>query len=159
MAQPTENSQLTASSRRPRTWARNSRVQPAVSARIRIGLLWRCWSGTCASAASRTVMWSAAVLLPAFPRRSIAARNSPVLSQNASIGWNPKLFLFSALDDDLSDGRSGLAQPRSGRCIGGRDGAPSDLREAGHSQRCVGRLGRDLVELSELVAGAGEADL
>ena len=31
-------------------------------------------------------MWSAAVLLPAFPRRSIAARNSPVLSQNASIG-------------------------------------------------------------------------
>ena len=38
-------------------------------------------------------MWSAAVLLPAFPRRSIAARNSPVLSQNASIGWKPKVFL------------------------------------------------------------------
>ena len=38
-------------------------------------------------------MWSAAVLLPAFPRRSVAARNSPVLSQNANMGWNPNVFL------------------------------------------------------------------
>jgi hypothetical protein len=38
IAQPTEKLQLTARSRSPRMWARNSRVQPAVSARIRIGV-------------------------------------------------------------------------------------------------------------------------
>ena len=53
-------------------------------------------------------MWSAAVLLPAFPRRSVAARNSPVLSQNASIGWiaegllerRRRLFLLAVADHD-----------------------------------------------------------
>jgi hypothetical protein len=86
IAQPTEKLLLTASSWSARMWARNSRVQPAVSARMRIGVPWRCRSGNCLSAASSTSMWSAAVLLPAFPRRNAAARNSPVLSQNASIG-------------------------------------------------------------------------
>jgi len=38
IAQPTENSQLTDPSRRLRIWVRNSRVQPAVSARTRIGV-------------------------------------------------------------------------------------------------------------------------
>ena len=34
-----------------------------------------------------TVMWSAAVLLPALPGRSSPARASPVLSRNPNIGW------------------------------------------------------------------------
>jgi hypothetical protein len=38
IAEPTENSQLTAVSR---MWARNSRVQPVVSVRINIGVPWR----------------------------------------------------------------------------------------------------------------------
>ena len=61
--------------------------RPAVSVQIRIGLPWRCSSGICANAAYRTVMWSAALLAPALPARSCAARNSPVLSNVASIGW------------------------------------------------------------------------
>ncbi|MER7437698.1 hypothetical protein ABT341_23740 [Pseudonocardia alni] len=35
----------------------------------------------------------AAVLLPAFPRRSTATRNASVLLQDASIGWYSKVSL------------------------------------------------------------------
>ena len=56
IAQPTENSQLTASSWRLRMWVRNSRVQPAVSARTRIGVPCRWVSGSWVGAASSTVM-------------------------------------------------------------------------------------------------------
>ena len=38
-------------------------------------------------------MWSAAVLDPACPVRSCAARNSSVLSHHTPIGWNPKVRL------------------------------------------------------------------
>ena len=41
------------------------------------------------NAASRTSRWSAAVNEPAFPGRSITARLSPTLVQNAVNGWNP----------------------------------------------------------------------
>jgi len=46
-----------------------------------------------------------------------------------------------------------------GRRAGERDAASGDLREAGHPKLCAGRGGRDLVELREFLAGAGEADL
>ena len=59
---------------------------PGASARTRIGCPCRWWSGIWASAASSTAMWSAAVLLPALPVRSAAARNSPVLSRRPAGG-------------------------------------------------------------------------
>jgi hypothetical protein len=93
MAQPTEKSTATPCSRWSRMWVRNAFVQPAVSARIKIGVPWRNWSGSWASAASSTLMWSAAVFAPALPGRSWAARNSRVLSQNAARGWNPNVRL------------------------------------------------------------------
>ena len=73
-------------------WARNPCVQPAVSARISIGVPWRCASGIWASAASRTAMWSAVVFDPARPGRSIPARASRVLSRKQNNGWNPNVF-------------------------------------------------------------------
>jgi hypothetical protein len=38
-------------------------------------------------------MWSAAVFEPALPARSLAARNSLVLSHHTPSGWNPKVRL------------------------------------------------------------------
>ena len=49
-------------------------------------ILRRCFAGIFATAASTTVMWSAAVLLPAFPGRSITASDSSVLSHQAVSG-------------------------------------------------------------------------
>ena len=46
----------------------------------------RCLAGICAIAASTAPVWSAAVLLPAFPGRSITASDSPVLSHQAVSG-------------------------------------------------------------------------
>jgi hypothetical protein len=48
---------------------------------------WR--AGTAVIAASSTVRWSAVVLLPVEPGRSIPASASVVLSQYASSGWSP----------------------------------------------------------------------
>ncbi len=45
--------------------------------------------GICASARSVTVMWSAAVLAPALPGRSIAGSDSPILSHHAVSVWWP----------------------------------------------------------------------
>ena len=46
--------------------------------------------GSCASACSSTVTWSAAVFEPAFPGRSSPARCSPVSSRKQCSGWKPK---------------------------------------------------------------------
>ena len=51
-----------------------------------ISILQRYLAGTCATEASTTARWSAAVLLPAFPGRSIMASDSPVLSHQAVSG-------------------------------------------------------------------------
>ena len=76
-AQPTENSQLTA-----------LLAQAADVGQERLGAAGavradqdrvpcRCASGICASAASRTVMWSAAVFAPALPGRSSRGQELP----------------------------------------------------------------------------------
>src|SRR5258705_4578092 len=53
--------------------------------------------GSAAIAASVTVMWSAAVLLPAEPLRSSHASGSPpVLSQYAFSGWCPYPLKFAS---------------------------------------------------------------
>jgi len=49
-------------------------------------ILRRCLAGICAIAASTMAMWSALVLLPAFPGRSITASDSSVLSHQAVSG-------------------------------------------------------------------------
>jgi hypothetical protein len=72
-------------------WASRPWVQPAESERIRIGVPCRYWSGIWASAASRTVMWSAVVFDPALPARSSPARASRVLSRKQNNGWYPKV--------------------------------------------------------------------
>ena len=54
---------------------------------------------------------------------------------------------------------AGARHPPSGQDVGRRDGASGDLGEGGHPEFCAGRLGRDLVELGEFLAGAVEADL
>jgi hypothetical protein len=99
-------------------------VPPAVSQRTRIGVPCRWASGTWARAASSTVMWSAALFAPALPGRSRAVRNSPVLSQNASIGWNPNVPLNVALAWSFSEcaitmvaSRSITSTPRPPRVI------------------------------------------
>ena len=65
-------------------------------------------AGSEASAWSRTVMWSAAVLDPALPLRSSPAKASPPAisgrSRNASNGWWPKDYLLTELTH-----RSGVA--------------------------------------------------
>jgi len=84
IAQPTENPQLTPVSRKPRMWARNSRVQPAPSARTRIG----CHADVDRAAAPRRRRGRRWGRRQYSSRRCpcAAARNSPVLSQNASNG-------------------------------------------------------------------------
>jgi len=57
---------------------------PAPSARIKSLRRWA--AGTCPMAAVRTAMWSAAVLEPAFPGRSIRARDSWVFSHHTPSG-------------------------------------------------------------------------
>jgi hypothetical protein len=54
--------------------------QPAPSARMRIGVPYRAWSGICANAKSNTLMWSAAVFAPALPGRSSPASASFVVT-------------------------------------------------------------------------------
>src|SRR6266496_2337796 len=49
----------------------------------------RCFGGSAAIAASSTVRWSAVVLLPAEPGRSIPASGSPVLSHQQPKGCRP----------------------------------------------------------------------
>ena len=103
-------------------WARNALEQPAPSARTRIGTPCRCASGICASAASRTVMWSAAVFAPALPGRSSPARNSPVLSRTPGSGgsrrWlerRRRLLLLRVADHDRGvhvDDQPGQRRPR-----------------------------------------------
>jgi hypothetical protein len=84
-ANPTENSICRLRcSRSDRRCASHALVAP--SARIRIGVPYRCASGICANASSVTLMWSAAALALAFPGRSIPANASPVLSSQASRG-------------------------------------------------------------------------
>lgn len=73
--------------RRVHRWARNALAPPALSVQTRMGVPWRRSSGIWASAASRTVMWSAAVLAPALPGRSSQPRASPVLSRKHNSGW------------------------------------------------------------------------
>ena len=60
--------------------------------------LLRCAAGTWAIAADSTAMWSAVVLEPAFPGRSVAASISWVLSHHTPMGWypNPPLNVAAA---------------------------------------------------------------
>ena len=93
-------------------------------------------------------MWSAAVLLPALPRRSVAARDSPVLSQNASIGWNPKVFLnvgaacsFSLWQTTIEASRS-ITRPgrtRPAALAGGNNSPDSSARCAQTTSRAAAR--------------------
>jgi hypothetical protein len=65
----------------------NSIVAPAPSMVTRIRR--RYLPGIAAIAADSTSMWSAVVLAPALPGRSLMARLSPVLSHHAVSGWWP----------------------------------------------------------------------
>jgi len=85
-------------------------VPPAPSARTRTDRPGRrpgrC-PGSCANAALSTAMWSAAVLEPAFPLRSMAESGSPVpswpWSRKVSKGWKPKPFLNVGAACSLSE--------------------------------------------------------
>jgi DNA-binding CsgD family transcriptional regulator len=65
-------------------------ADPALSVRMRMSVPCRWASGICARAWSSTVMWSVAVLAPAFPGRSRPDSASPVLARKHSSGWMPK---------------------------------------------------------------------
>ena len=69
-------------------------MPPPESARMRT--LRRRWPGSWARASRVISMWSAAVLDPAFPGRSMMASGSPdpsgPWSAKAASGWNPKVF-------------------------------------------------------------------
>ena len=52
-----------------------------------------------------------------------------------------------------------LCQATVTQGVGRRAGASGDLQEGRHPEVDAGRPGRDLVELGEFLAGAGEADL
>lgn len=87
---PTEKNAWMPRSRRARMWCRNALAAPALSVRMSRSVPWRWGSGNWARAASRTVMWSAAVLAPALPILSSPARASPVLSRTRPDSSRPR---------------------------------------------------------------------
>ena len=96
-ANPTEYSTL-----RPRlvSWPVSQSSSPceAPAPSARTSSFFRCTARTWAIAADRTAMWSAVVLEPALPGRSVAASISWVLSHQTPIGWypNPPLNVAAA---------------------------------------------------------------
>src|SRR5438477_10427831 len=66
-----------------RSWLAPAPSQVTISRR-------RCFGGKAAIASPSTAMWSAAVLDPAEPGRSIPASGSPVLSHQQPNGCRPK---------------------------------------------------------------------
>jgi hypothetical protein len=103
MVNPTENDTFRPPlSRSARRRASHAFVQPAPSARTRIGLPCRWLSGICANARSVTSMWSAVVFAPELPGRRIPAGASLVLSGNARTGWKPNPPLKCAAGDSFS---------------------------------------------------------
>ena len=115
--------------------------------------------GSDANAHPSTVMWSAVVLLPALPARSSPASASPPAmsgrSKNTSSGWNPKVFLFSALDEaDI-----GCSWARSVQRDLAGEGASSGVAEGRQAERDGAAVVGDLIELVEFLAGGVEADL
>lgn len=71
----------------PCSVSQSSRPCHAPAPSERISNLLRWVAGTWAIASLSTSMWSAVVFDPALPARSLAARNSTVLSHQTPIGW------------------------------------------------------------------------